>query len=97
MLTICSQKSACGARISTISVCKKTGHVGAWPDGCACQPQAACVKGETYESKTPADVWGVAVARLIAGSRFVAGCTAGGLYIVCAMVDALREVAQALA
>ena len=92
----------------------------AWPGGCACQPQAACVKGETYESKTPADVCGVAVVplivagrfvaavRLIVGCRFVAGCTSncgrtvcGGLhgwwlYVVCAMVDALREVAQAL-
>lgn len=83
-------------RINTTSVCKKPGHVNAWPGGCACQPQAACVKGETYESKTPADVCGVAVVPLIVGCRFVAGCTAGGLYVVCAMVDALREVAQAL-
>lgn len=36
-------------------------------------------------------------APLFVGGRFVAGCTVGGLYVVCAMVDALREVAQALA
>lgn len=70
--------------------------MNAWPGGCACQPQAACVKGETYESKTPADVCGVAVVPLIVGCRFVAGCTAGGLYVFCAMVDALCEVAQTL-
>lgn len=31
------------------------------------------------------------------GRPVCGGCTVGGLYVVCAMVDALREVAQALA
>lgn len=81
---------------------KKAWPRGARPGGCACQPQAACVKGETYESKTPADVCGVAVVPLIVGCTALCGrtvcggCTVGGLYVVCAMVDALREVAQAL-
>ena len=71
----CAHKHLC--------VCKKTGHVNAWPGGCACQPQAACVKGKTYESKTPADVCGVAVAPLIVGLPVCGGLH--GWRVICCL------------